>query len=156
MSYVVEPGTFCILDMKGRSSDEICQLSGFKHGDVVIALSECLAQPLFVEDTDTGPQRIYKTGVVKISNAHWGHWGCCPYWLLREEAIAEIPRKLERRRELKRSIWDFCRKTFETLVRKGIFYEEENDRGIIKRAIRNVFTESNGEEYPSVYDEYGR
>ena len=151
MSYVVEPGTFCILDMKGRSSDECSQLSGFKHGDVVIALSECLAQPLFVEDTDTGLQRIYKTGVVKISNAHWG---CCPYWLLREEAIAEIPRELERRRELKRSIWELSlnKTTFETLVRKGIFYEEENDYRIIKRAIRDVFTESNEEEYPPVYD----
>lgn len=148
MSYVVEPGTFCILDMKGRSSDERSQLAGFKHGDVVIALSECLAQPLFVEDTDTGLQRIHKTGVVKISNAHWG---CCPYWLLKEEAIAEIPREPERRAGLKKSIWEFCRKTFETLVRKGIFYEEENDRGIIKRAIRDVLTESNEEEYPPVY-----
>jgi len=153
MSYVVEPGTFCILDMKGRSLDELSKLEGFKHGDVVIALSEFLAQPLFVEDTDTGLQRIYKTGVVKISNAHCG---CCPYWLLKEEAIAEIPRELERRRELKRSIWEYCRKTFGILVRKGIFYEEENDHVVIKRAIRNVFTESNGEEYPSVYDEYGR
>ena len=153
MSYVVEPGTFCILDMKGRSLDECEQLAGFEHGDVVIALSECSAQPLFVENTDTGLQRIYKTGVVKISNAHWG---CCPYWLLKEEAIAEIPIELERRAWFKKYIWEFCIKTFETLVRKGIFYEEENDRGTIKRAIRNVFTESNGEEYPSVYDEYGR